>query len=74
MGNKQFSERLNQELDKIDVPKPTEERIDAFSKLIKIPRFKAEAILNGQVPFDAALLAKIAQELEVNSDWLVGKE
>ena len=73
MGNKQFSERLNQELDKMDVPAHSNERIEAFAKLVKIPRFQAEAILNGQIPTDETLLNQIALELEVSGDWLVGK-
>ena len=63
MSNKQFSERLNQELDNMDVPKYTDERIEAFAKLIKIPRFQAEAILNGHIPTDKTLLNQIAMEL-----------
>ncbi len=41
---------------------------------LKIPRFKAEAILNGNFPPDLPLLNHIAQELEVEVDWLLGKE
>ena len=74
MTNKLFSERLNLELDKIDLPKPLDERIEAFSKLMHIPRFKAEAMLNGHVPSEASLLDNVAQELEVTSDWLLGKD
>ncbi len=47
MLNKRFSERLNKELDGIGVPETTRERIEVLAKLIKIPRFKAEAFLNG---------------------------
>lgn len=46
MLNKRFSERLNKELDNIGVPEATAERIEILSKLIKIPKFKAEALLN----------------------------
>jgi hypothetical protein len=74
MYSKQFSERLNQELDKMEVPKAMDERVDAFSKLIHIPRFKAETILNGHVPPEADILDKIIQELEVDHDWLLGKD
>lgn len=74
MGNKQFSERLHQELDKMDVPQHSDERIEAFSKLLRIPRFQAETILNGHIPHDEALLHHIALELEVNLDWLLGKD
>ncbi|CEG58065.1 hypothetical protein [Legionella fallonii] len=73
MLNKRFSERLNKELDSIGVPETTAERIEVLSKLIKIPRFKAEALLNGNTNPDEALLNTLAQELEVNADWLIGK-
>lgn len=73
MSNRQFSERLNKELDNIGVPERTEERVEVFAKLIKVPRFKAEAILNGTFVLDPPLLQLLAQELEVNGDWLIGK-
>jgi hypothetical protein len=73
MLNRRFSERLNKELDNIGVPETTTERIAILSKLIKVPKFKAEALLNGITNPDEALLTALAQELEVNADWLVGK-
>ncbi|KTC99606.1 hypothetical protein [Legionella erythra] len=73
MPNKQFAERLNRELDAIGVPLRSDERIEVFSKLIKIPKFKAEAMLNGITVPDEALLKILAEELEVNPDWLIGK-
>ena len=73
MLNKKFSERLNKELDSIGVPEATTERIEVLSKLIKIPKFKAEAILSGLTSPDAKVLKTLAEELEVNEDWLLGK-
>ncbi len=73
MLNKRFSERLNKELDNIGVPETTSERIEILSKLIKVPKFKAEALLNGNTNPDEALLRTLAQELEVNAEWLIGK-
>ena len=72
MQNKQFSERLNKELDGIGVPLLRSERIDVFSRLMKLPKFKAEALLNGSIP-DAEILKLLAEELEVNDEWLLGK-
>ena len=74
MSNRVFSEHLNQGLDDIGVPAHHNERIEAFAKLIGVPRFKAESILSGQAYIDPALLALIADELEVSVDWLLGKE
>lgn len=73
MLNKRFSERLNKELDSIGVPETTRERIEVLAKLIKVPKFKAEALLSGNARTDEPLLATLAQELEVNIDWLLGK-
>ncbi|MGC1181606.1 hypothetical protein [Legionella sp.] len=74
MLNKRFSERLNKELDNIGAPTLSAERIEVLSKLVKIPKFKAEALLNGTTRPDAILLNTLAQELEVSVDWLVGKD
>ncbi|KTD31885.1 MULTISPECIES: hypothetical protein [Legionella] len=73
MPNKQFADRLNKELDNIGVPTRNDERIEVFSKLIKIPKFKAEAFISGITLPDQTLLTRIANEFEVNPDWLVGK-
>lgn len=73
MTNKQFSERLNKELDDIGVPQRMDERIEIFAKLIRQPRFKAEAILSGSAPVEAPLLELLTEELEVSADWLLGK-
>ncbi|MFA5959382.1 MAG: hypothetical protein WC785_02605 [Tatlockia sp.] len=73
MPNKQFSERLNKELDAIEAPLRIDERVEVFAKLIKIPKFKADALLNGATLPDQLLLDKIAAEFQVNPDWLLGK-
>jgi len=73
MLNKRFSERLNRELDDIGVPEITADRIEVLAKLLKIPKFKAESLLNGITNHDDALLNTLAEELEVNAEWLIGK-
>lgn len=74
MGNKQFAERLNRELDIIGIPSHTKERVGAFAKSFRLPRFKAENFLNGfTVPADNSLIYALAEELEVNAEWLLGK-
>lgn len=74
MSHKQFSERLNNELDAIGLPTNHEERVEAFAKLIDVPRFKAQSILSGTTLPEAPLLITLANELEVDSDWLLGKK
>ncbi|MFC3909221.1 hypothetical protein ACFORL_09070 [Legionella dresdenensis] len=73
MAYRQFSERLNRELDSIGVPLLSQERVEVFAKLLRIPRFKAEAILNGISIPDEKILELLADELEVNPEWLIGK-
>lgn len=73
MGHRQFAERLNRELDSIGVPTPISERVEAFAKLLHIPKFKAEAFLNGIYLPVGEILEKLANELEVSMDWLIGK-
>lgn len=73
MNNKRFSERLNKELDEIGVPQRSDERVEVFAKLLKVPRFKAEALLNGNTNPEAPLLQLLTEELEVSADWLLGK-
>ena len=72
MLNKRFSERLNKELDGIDAPVATAERIDVLSKLIKVTKYQAEDLLNGAASPDKPLLNALAQVFEVNADWLLG--
>lgn len=72
MPHKIFAERLNQELDNIELPSREDERIEAFSKMFHIPKFKAEALLQGIYLPDETLLTAIALELEVDPNWLIG--
>ena len=73
MLNKTFIERLNKELDSIGVPEAIPERVDALSKLLKAPKFKVEALMNGIIGNEEALVEALALELEVSADWLLGK-
>lgn len=72
MPNKQFAERLNKELDSIGVPLLNRDRVDVVAKLLKVPKFKAESLLNGVIT-DEKIVMLVAGELEVNADWLLGK-
>ncbi len=72
MSHKRFAERLNHELDSIGLPSTRNERIDAFAKMLKLQRFKAESLLNGMTLPQEPLLSQLAEELEVSVDWLLG--
>jgi hypothetical protein len=72
MPNKVLTERLNNELDKLGVPNLMTERVQACSKLFRLPKFKVEALLNGVIAIDSNSMNKIADELGVSSDWLLG--
>ncbi|KTD82938.1 hypothetical protein [Legionella waltersii] len=72
MSNKVLTERLNNELDKLGVPNLMTERVQVCSKLFKLPKFKVEALLNGVIAIDSHSMNKIADELGVSSDWLLG--
>ncbi len=73
MAFKIFAERLNQELDNMGVPQHDDERIEAFRRLIDTQKFKAASILHGEIMPSTEILDKIARVLEVDIDWLVGK-
>ena len=73
MINKKLSDRINKELDAIGIGELELDRIEHFAKLFKIPKFKAEAILNGSCTPNESLLQKIATELEVDPLWLIGQ-
>jgi hypothetical protein len=72
MSNKKLTERLNHELDELGVPALLTERVQVCSKLFELPRFKIEALLHGVVAFDSNTMQRIADELEVSKDWLLG--
>lgn len=74
MVNRVLSDRLNHELDNLGLPSLLEERTDALAKLLKIPKFKAQSLLNGAISAEDPALFMLARELEVSPDWLTGKE
>lgn len=74
MSNKRFAERLNKALDDIDAPEHTDERVEVLAKLVKIPKFKAQTMLDGIILPDQALLNLLANEFEVSPQWLLGND
>lgn len=72
MSNRKLTERLNNELDSLGVPELVLQRVQACSRMFKLPKSKVEALLYGMNTFDLDALEKIAIELDVNKDWLLG--
>jgi len=72
MSNKKLTERLNHELDVLGVPQLMTERVQACSKMFELPKYQVEAILSGIATKDISSVEKVATELEVNKDWLLG--
>lgn len=71
---KQFAEHLNKTLDDLDIPTNNRERSVILSKMLDIPKQQAWSLLEGHLVPDDSLLQKIATELEVEADWLLGKK
>lgn len=73
MNRKDFSIKLNEELDSMGFPMEDRERIHALSKVLKIKPFQAASILHGDCLPNLEVLNKIAIELEINAQWLFDK-
>jgi len=67
-----FAQRLNSCLDETGAPVQIRERAAILSKLIDIPKQQAWCLLEGQQLPDPELLQKIADEFEVDPQWLSG--
>ncbi|KTD09526.1 hypothetical protein [Legionella jamestowniensis] len=69
--NRLLSEHSNK--DSIGVSIVLPERISACAKIFKLPKFKTESVLQ-DIEINKHSLQTIADELEVNVDWLLGKK
>lgn len=67
-----FAERLNSCFDDMDAPAGSRERAAILSKMIDIPKQQAWTLVEGQVLPDQDLIARIANEFEVDPKWLSG--
>jgi len=72
MSNRKLTERLNNELDSLGVPELMLQRVQACSKMFKLPKSKVEALLYGMNSYDPEAIEKIALELDISKDWLLG--
>lgn len=69
---KKFAERLNDCLDETDAPASIKERANILSKLLDISKQEAWKLLDGQQIPKEEMLRLIAQEFEVEPEWLAG--
>jgi transcriptional regulator with XRE-family HTH domain len=71
---KHFATQLNIALDDLGIPKASRDRSAILGKMLDIPKQQAWSLLEGQVVPDESLLQRIAAELEIEPDELLGRE
>lgn len=74
MNRSIFIERIHRSLDNIEMSFDSQERAAEFAKLFQLPLSTSRAILSGATFPSDELLNKIAEELEVDKTWLLGKD
>lgn len=70
---KHFADRLNKCLDETGAPIQPRERAQVLSKMIDIPKQQAWSLLQGQQIPNDELIYKIANEFEIEPEWLAGE-
>lgn len=70
-GNREFVAKLKQCLDESGTPNNPRERASILSKILHIPKHQAWAYLEGQQMPEPDILEMIAQEFEVETNWLM---
>lgn len=71
-GPKFFAQRLNTCLDEVDAPASPRERAAILAKMLDIPRQQAWSLVEGHQLPDENLIKQIADEFEVETNWLTG--
>jgi hypothetical protein len=71
---KHFAERLNNCLDDTGAPIQVRERAAILSRVLDIPKQQAWSLLEGNQLPDTNLLQRIANEFEVDPQWLSGEK
>lgn len=71
---KLFAERLNSCLDDTGAPVQIRERAVILSKMLDIPKQQAWSFLDGHQLPDSDMLQKIANEFEVDPQWLTSEK
>ena len=73
MSIKPFKDKLEKELNILGSPTQIEERKKAFAKVFRLSKHTASSILNGLVFPDRKTLEKLASEMDVSVEWLLGE-
>lgn len=71
---KHFAERLNKCLTDTDAPANARERAAILSKMLDISKHQAWSLLEGHTLPDEVLIEQIANEFEVDPNWLAGEK
>lgn len=71
---KHFAERLNKCLDEVDAPTQVRERSVILSKMLDISKHEAWSLLEGRMLPNQELLQQIAEEFDVDPQWLIGSK
>lgn len=74
LSAKHFAERLNSCLNDTGAPPLARERAIILSKLIDIPKQQAWSLLEGNLLPNRELITRIANEFEVDPEWLSGEK
>ena len=72
-STKQFADKLNYCLDNMGAPAQVRERANILSKLLDLSKQQAWGLLAGQQAPEQDTLQKIANEFEVDLNWLAGE-
>lgn len=72
MTSQTFALRLNTLLDRFNFPQSSEDREVTFSEYFHMPQTKAKMILTGMFLPRVSIIEKIAEELFVDIEELVG--
>lgn len=72
MDTSTFQERLNKELNGFGFSLERNERIRQFSEIFNVSRHTSTSIIYGSIIPEKNMIKKIAIELSVSEEWLLG--
>lgn len=72
MTSQTFAQRLNTILDRFDFPQSSQDREITFCEYFHMPQTKAKMILTGMFLPRLSIIEKIAEELFIDTEELIG--